>query len=239
LSGTTDNGLITLNGTVPNATVESTLTYDGVTLKMLAQSGDEGGEIFLNKAVTNTSINTGVTIDIFQNRLRIFESGGSARGCYIDLTTQTAGVTTNISPNSWLYVTRNTNQTIGSGSWANRDVIFNNQVYSNNVSYNTSTGLATLTPGTYRITARLSWSAAANYLIQFSLFDSSNNQLGQTVEQIQPTSGSYNTSDPTFEMIYDTASQIDVKIRTLSTTTALSGEYIRGDLNTQLIIHKL
>jgi hypothetical protein len=99
--------------------------------------------------------------------------------------------------------------------------------------------LATLTPGTYRITARLSWSAAANYLIQFSLFDSSNNQLGQTVEQIQPTSGSYNTSDPTFEMIYDTASQIDVKIRTLSTTTALSGEYIRGDLNTQLIIHKL
>jgi hypothetical protein len=239
LSGTTDNGLITLNGTSPNATVESTLIYDGVSLKLLSQSGNEGGEIFLNKAVTNTSINTGVTIDVYQNRLRFFESGGSARGAYIDLTTQTAGVATNLSPNAWLYVTRNTNQTIVSGSWANRDIIFNNQVYSNNISYNTSTGLATLTAGTYRITARLAWSAAANYLIQFSLFDSSNNQIGPTVEQTQPTSGSSNTSDATFDMIYDAASTIDVKIRTLSTTTALSGEYIRGDLNTQFIIHKL
>jgi hypothetical protein len=215
------------------------LTYDGVTLKMLSQAGDEGGEIFLNKPVTNTSINTGVTIDLYQNRLRIFESGGSARGAYIDLTTQTAGVATNLSPNAWLYVTRNTSQTIGSGTWASRDVIFNNQVYSNNIPYNTSTGLATLSAGTYRITARLAWSAAANYLIQFSLFDSANNQLGQTVEQIQPTSAQPNTSDPTFEMIYDTASQIDVKIRTTSATTALSGEFIRGDLNTQFIIQKI
>jgi hypothetical protein len=239
LSGSTDNGLLTLNGTSPNVSVESTLIYDGVTLKLNFQSGDEGGELFLNKPVTNTSINTGVTIDIYQNRLRFFESGGSARGAYIDLTTQTAGVSTNISPNAWLYVTRNTNQTIGSGNWANRDVIFNNQVYSNNIAYNASTGLATLTAGTYRITARLAWSAAASYLIQFSLFDSANNQLGPTVEQIQPTSGSSNTSDATFDMIYDTASQIDVKIRTLSTTTALSGEFIRGDLNTQFIIQKI
>jgi hypothetical protein len=206
---------------------------------MLAQSGDEGGEIFLNKPVTNTSINTGVTIDIYQNRLRIFESGGSARGAYIDLTTQTAGVSTNISPNAWLYVTRNTNQTIVSGTWANRDVIFNNQVYSNNIAYNTTTGIATLTAGTYRITARLAWSMAANYLLQFSLFDSSNNQLGPTVEQIQPTSGSYNVSSGDFEMIYDASSTINVKIRTLSTTTAQPGEFIRGDLNTQFIIHKL
>ena len=231
--------LVTANGTSGQANAESTLTYDGVSLKLNAQSGDEGGEIFLNKPVTNTSINTGVTIDVYQNRLRIFESGGSARGAYIDLTTQTAGVATNISPNAWLYATRNTNQTIGSGSWSSKDIIFNNQVYSNNITYNTTTGIATLTAGTYRITARLAWSMAANYLVQFSLFDSSNNQLGPTVEQIQPTSGSPNTSDSTFEMIYDAASTIDVKIRTLSTTTALSGEYIRGDLNTQLIIQKI
>jgi hypothetical protein len=219
--------------------VESTLTYDGAAFKLLAQSGDEGGEIFLNKAVTNTTINTGVTIDIYQNRIRIFESGGSARGAYIDMTTQAAGVATNLSPNAWLYVTRNTSQTIGSGTWASRDIIFNNQVYSNNISYNTSTGVATLTAGTYRITARLAWSAGATYLIQYSLFDSSNNQLGPTVEQIQPTSGSNNVSSGDFDMIYDTASTINVKIRTLSATNALTGEYIRGDLNTQLIIHKL
>jgi hypothetical protein len=155
------------------------------------------------------------------------------------LTTQAAGVSTNISPNAWLYVTRNTNQTIVSGNWANRDIVFNNQVYSNNITYNTTTGIATLTAGTYRITARLAWTAGATYLIQYSLFDSSNNQLGPTVEQIQPTSGSNNVSSGDFDMIYDTASTIDVKIRTLSTTNALSGEFIRGDLNTQFIIQKI
>jgi hypothetical protein len=205
---------------------------------MNAQAGDEGGEIFLNKPVTNTSINTGVTIDVYQNRLRFFESGGSARGAYIDITGQEAGVATNISPNAWLYVSRNTNQTIGSGTWANRDIIFNNQILANNITYSTSTGIATLTPGTYRITARLAWSAGATYLLQYSLFDSSNNQLGQTVEQIQPT-GNANVSSGDFEMIYTTGSNIDVKIRTNGSTTALTGEYIRGDLNTQLIIHKI
>jgi collagen type VII alpha len=156
----------------------------------------------------------------------------------LDGTSGTTG-TSGISPNAWLYVTRNTNQTIGSGLWSNRDIVFNNQVYSNNITYSTSTGIATLTAGTYRITARLAWSADANYLIQFSLFDSVNNQLGPTVEQIQPTSGVSNTSSGDFDMIYDTASTIDVKIRTLSTTTAQSVEYIRGDLNTQFIIQKI
>ena len=195
--------------------------------------------MFFNKAVTNTSINTGVTIDIYQNRLRFFESGGSARGAYIDITTQGAGVATNISPNAWLYVTRNTNQTIPSGNWASQDIIFNNSVVANNITYNTSTGRATLTSGTYRITARLSWSAGATYLIQYSCFDSSNNQLGPTVEQIQPTSGSNNVSSGDLDFIYVASTTIDVKIRTTSSTNALNGEYIRGDLNTQFIIQQI
>jgi len=60
-------------------------------------SGDEGGEILLAKAATNTTISgTGVTIDIYQNRLRFFEQGGSARGYYLDITSGGAGVSTNI-----------------------------------------------------------------------------------------------------------------------------------------------
>lgn len=60
-------------------------------------SGDEGGEILLAKPQTNSTIaGTGVTIDIWQNRLRFFEQGGSARGFYIDLTTGGAGVGTNL-----------------------------------------------------------------------------------------------------------------------------------------------
>lgn len=55
--------------------------------------GDEGGEIVLAKAVTNTSLDgTGITIDSYQNRARIFEQGGNARGVYIDLSKAPAGV---------------------------------------------------------------------------------------------------------------------------------------------------
>ena len=239
----TDNFLVTTTGTANQINGESTLTYDGSTLKLNYQSGDEGGELFLNKSVTNTSINTGVTIDVYQNRLRFFESGGSGRGAYIDLTTQANSVSTNLSPNAYLYVTRNTNQTIGSGNWANQDIIFNNSLLTNNITYNTSTGIVTLTRGVYRVTARIAWSAASPYLIQYACYDSSNTQLSQTVEQIQPTSGSNNVSSGDLDFILYTPTytggNMDIKIRTTSSTTALSGEYIRGDLNTQLIIQQI
>lgn len=68
----------------------------GSKLSVMQSAGDEGGEIFLNKAVTNTSITTGVTIDVYQNKLRFFESGGSNRGAYLDLTACSASVTTNL-----------------------------------------------------------------------------------------------------------------------------------------------
>jgi hypothetical protein len=55
-------------------------------LSVMNSFGDEGGEIFLNKPSTNTTITNGVTIDIYQNRLRFFEQGGSARGFYLDIT---------------------------------------------------------------------------------------------------------------------------------------------------------
>ena len=59
--------------------------------------GDEGGEILLGKPVTNTTLTgTGVTIDVYQNRLRFFEQGGTARGAYIDISAAGAGVSTNL-----------------------------------------------------------------------------------------------------------------------------------------------
>jgi hypothetical protein len=69
------------------------LIGSGGKLTVLAVGGDEGGEILLGKAVSNTTLSgTGVTIDVWQNRLRFFEQGGSARGAYIDLTAASAGV---------------------------------------------------------------------------------------------------------------------------------------------------
>jgi len=58
--------------------------------------GDEGGQIFLNKPVTNTSIVTGVNVDIYQDKLRFFEIGGTNRGAYIDIAACGAGVSTDI-----------------------------------------------------------------------------------------------------------------------------------------------
>jgi hypothetical protein len=65
-------------------------------LNIMGSSGDEGGEIFLNKAVTNTTLTTGVSIDVNQNRLRFFETGGSNRGAYIDLTSCSTSAGTNL-----------------------------------------------------------------------------------------------------------------------------------------------
>ena len=80
----------------------SSLTFDGTNLRspyLIAtnSSGDEGGEILLAKPASNVTYSgTGITIDAYQNKLRIFEQGGSARGVYIDLTAANAGVGTNL-----------------------------------------------------------------------------------------------------------------------------------------------
>jgi len=84
------------------------------TTKLVAETvgGDEGGEILLEKAATNTTLSgTGVTIDVWQNRLRFFEQGGDARGGYIDVSTLSNGVGTNLVPGINLIKKQN----IGSG----------------------------------------------------------------------------------------------------------------------------
>jgi len=65
-------------------------------LRMLAVGGDEGGQIDFNLPATNTSLTGGVSIDVFQNKVRIFESGGTNRGVFIDLSGVSASVGTNL-----------------------------------------------------------------------------------------------------------------------------------------------
>jgi len=66
------------------------------TFSSLNSIGFEGGEIFLNKAATGTVLATGVTIDVYQDKLRIFETGGTNRGGYFDVSGLGAGVSTNL-----------------------------------------------------------------------------------------------------------------------------------------------
>jgi hypothetical protein len=80
-SGTTFDGQLNISGT----------------LRSLTQGGDEGGEIYLDKAVSNTTLAAGITIDVFQNKIRIFENAGTNRGVYIDIANgASAGVGTNL-----------------------------------------------------------------------------------------------------------------------------------------------
>ena len=66
-------------------------TASGTYLVSTNAVGDEGGEVQLAKP-PNGTLSGGVTIDAYQNKLRIFEQGGSARGVSIDLTKAPAGV---------------------------------------------------------------------------------------------------------------------------------------------------
>lgn len=87
------------NKTLASPTITGDITGDVAAtgnLRSLNSQGDEGGEITLAKPATNTAINTSVTIDIYQNKLRFFESGGTYRGAYIDLTAAGAGVGSNL-----------------------------------------------------------------------------------------------------------------------------------------------
>ena len=83
-TGIYSTGVMTASGIVSGSELTSTLA-----------SGDEGGQINLAKPPNATTAG-GVTIDAYQNKLRIFEQGGNARGAYIDLTACLNGVGTNL-----------------------------------------------------------------------------------------------------------------------------------------------
>jgi len=210
----------------------------------------EGGQIML--AASGGIYASASMIDTWQNQFRILRgsntAGSNAGLVYVDLqsgNTQFVGAVTASAysglPNSWLHALRTSNQTIGSGTWASRDIIFD-QVSSINFTYNSSTGIATLKAGkTYRLTARLAWSAAGLYTLKFRVYNQTTSAFtGPTVEMIQSPNGTYNVSDNTLEHVLAVgASDIDISIRTTADTNALTGEYIRGDLNTQLIIQQI
>jgi len=90
-------GNTTTNWVVANSSVVvSTGTVKGAILQSTQSSGDEGGQIDLALAANNTTLTGGIAIDVYQNRLRIFETGGSNRGAYIDLSAASTGVGSNL-----------------------------------------------------------------------------------------------------------------------------------------------
>jgi hypothetical protein len=64
-------------------------------LRLLAAGGDEGGEMRLEKP-PNGTLAGGVVIDAHQNKIRIFEDGGTNRGVFINLSVASASVGTDL-----------------------------------------------------------------------------------------------------------------------------------------------
>jgi hypothetical protein len=97
-----------------------------------AVGGDEGGQINLEKPVTGTDLVGNVSIDIYQNKLRFFDSGGSARGAYIDLSVAGTGVGSNL---------------LEGGSGTSSDSFSTISANGTSVVADSSTDTLTITPG--------------------------------------------------------------------------------------------
>lgn len=84
--------------------------------------GDEGGQVDFGLAVTNTSLTGGVAIDVYQNKMRFYEKGGSARGYYIDLSAGGGGAGTVLGGGglSWSAVTADRSLVAEEGVLANK-----------------------------------------------------------------------------------------------------------------------
>jgi hypothetical protein len=86
------NTTMTVTGTGANitGTLSATGNITGSYLISAHASGDEGGEISLAQP-PNGNLSGGITIDAYQNTLRMFEQGGTARGLSIDIANSPAG----------------------------------------------------------------------------------------------------------------------------------------------------
>lgn len=82
------------NQTLSNATFSSDVR--ALLLYSTQSSGDEGGQLNLAKPAANTTINGEIAIDVYQDKLRIFETGGTNRGAFIDFNAAGSGVSSNI-----------------------------------------------------------------------------------------------------------------------------------------------
>ena len=154
-----------------NSALSNTNLNVSGTLRMLNQGGDEGGELFLDRPATSTSLAAGITIDIFQNKLRFFETGGSVRGVFIDMANgASAGVGTDLlnpasAPDavarataSAAFNSANLIQTFVTSANANISLL---QTYVTTANANIATILATNTTQNTNITAAFSQANAA------------------------------------------------------------------------------
>lgn len=89
-SGNIAGGNISANGNISGGNISATGNIIGSYLISTHASADEGGEISLAQP-PNGNLSGGITIDAYQNTLRMVEQGGTARGLSIDIANSPAG----------------------------------------------------------------------------------------------------------------------------------------------------
>lgn len=90
---------ISIVGDAANDRLTISLANDVVipgTFKIATVGNDEGGELVLGNAVTNSVLVGDIKIDVYQNKLRFFESGSPNRGAFINLAAASASVGTDL-----------------------------------------------------------------------------------------------------------------------------------------------
>jgi hypothetical protein len=124
-------GALVVNGGVGiTGSIYASETITGSILSSTQSVGNEGGQIDLALAV-NTTLSGSVSIDVYQNRIRIFETGGSNRGVYIDLTSAANSVGTNLISASGAEV--DTLETVvGRGSTSTNAITISNSTEASN-----------------------------------------------------------------------------------------------------------
>lgn len=91
-----DGDFATLAGTetLSNKTLYNTTFTGDVLINNTTGSGgsSEGGELHFAIPPANTSLNGPIAVDIYENKFRVFETTGTNRGVFLDLTAASAGV---------------------------------------------------------------------------------------------------------------------------------------------------
>lgn len=119
LSGTSYDGssavTVAIDSTVATTSGTQTLTNKTLTTPTISTvGGAEGGEIIFGIPATSTTLTSSITVDSHQDKFRIFESGGTTRGVFIDLANASASVGSEIVTNNGTQTL--TNKTISSTS---------------------------------------------------------------------------------------------------------------------------
>jgi hypothetical protein len=161
--------------------------------------------------------------------------GNVVASFFIGNGSQLTGIT---PPARYLSAGRSSNQTIGSGTWSNVNVIMNSVSESSGITYNSTTGVITLEGGvTYRITAQLGWSASVAYTYGFRLVNSTTGvQIGPDAQTSAPTSSFTNGPGPLLDIILTPSTTTDYRLRMSTFVTASTSEQLRSDSGTFLNI---